>query len=98
MYGGTQSNAIDLLFSRICESAVPANERVGGQAELFGETLTKEDIQNLILEKYGKQTNYRGNQAEPVVQSVSGNRQDNETTAARQTSRLRITEYVSVPP
>lgn len=98
MYGGTQANAIDLLFNRICESAVPANERVGEQAELFGETLTKEDIQNLILEKYGKQTNYRGNQAEPVVQSVSGNRQDNETTAARQTSRLRITEYVSVPP
>ena len=68
-----------------------ASTLVGGQSELFGEALTKEDIQNLILEKYGKQTNNRGDQAEPATQSESGNRQDNETTAAERRAKYGIT-------
>ena len=68
-----------------------ASTLVGGQSELFGEALTKEDIQNLILEKYGKQTNNRGDQAESITQSESGNRQDNETTAAERRKKYGIT-------
>lgn len=65
-----------------------ASTLVGGQAELFGDTLTKEDLQNLILEKYGR-TDNRGKENESV--SESNSRESQTETAAERRAKYGIT-------
>lgn len=68
-----------------------AKSALGGQADMFEGILTKENIINQILERYGRQqekTNSRGNKTEHAVQGVPTSGQRKSTAVSTATTAV----------